>query len=112
MDSHPWRSSLGPPVVETEIRDEPATLAVVDAVAAVAGVRALELPPLHDSVDADALDELCQSETNPGTVSFEYADFLVVITTDGVVEVYDPGGDGGPSADGSDGSGDATGAGP
>ncbi len=49
------------PVVDAEYHagsDDLPTTAIIDAVAEAAGVDPLDLPPLFDLVDADALDQL------------------------------------------------------
>jgi hypothetical protein len=69
----------------------PATLAITEAVAAQDGVDPMELEPqLFDVVDIDALEALlstgatAQSEV---TVAFEWADYDVVVGSDGTLVV-------------------------
>lgn len=53
---------------------------VVAAAAAVTDTEPLELPPLYETVDADALNELCASrEGSDLRVSFRYAGCTVTI---------------------------------
>lgn len=59
---------------------------VVQTVATRSNTDALDLPPLFDSVDPDALDALIREMTG-GKVSFDYAGYNLTIDTDGVVEV-------------------------
>lgn len=64
--------------------------AVLEAVARAAGVQALELPPLYDAVDPDALERLfagVAGETRVGSlcVQFEYAGYVVTVRGDGEV---------------------------
>lgn len=52
----------------------------------------LELPPLYDVIDPDALDQLFDHgvtgrQTGPGRVNFRLADCEVVVHSDGEVEV-------------------------
>lgn len=65
---------------------------VVEAVAEFRDVDTVELPPLYDVVDPDALDALFDStETNSsrreGTVEFVYAGVSVRVDASGSVEV-------------------------
>lgn len=67
--------------------------AVVEAVASVTGRDELDLPPLQDAVDVDALDTVVASRAATGsdgvdavTVSFTYADVEVVVDSGGWVE--------------------------
>ncbi|QZP37838.1 HalOD1 output domain-containing protein [Halobaculum magnesiiphilum] len=59
--------------------------AVVASVASVSGRNALELPPLYDVIDPEALTSLCSDRWSDGSdssvrVSFEYADHLVTVS--------------------------------
>ncbi|WP_254761619.1 HalOD1 output domain-containing protein [Natrinema marinum] len=70
----------------------PTSMQVVRAVAAEEGVDPVELqPPLHEVVDADALDELCsQAADSSGparAVEFAYRGKRVCIDSEGNVEV-------------------------
>ena len=72
--------------------DHSASEAVIAAVSAATGTDAMELPPLYDAVDPDALINLVRPTTTgggrfPGTVTFEYADALVTVDGRGTVEV-------------------------
>lgn len=83
--------------------DRPASEAVVSAVSAATGIDALELPPIYDAVDPDALCSLFGSPTTGsgrfrGTVTFEYADNLVTVDSRGSIEV-DPLGESRPPAE-------------
>lgn len=62
---------------------------VVETVAAHAGTRPMDLPPLFDAIDPDALDTVVEgmAEVN---LTFEYAGFSVRIDSGGRVEVDDP----------------------
>lgn len=57
---------------------------VIEAVAETTAQDPLELPPMFDTVDADALDKVVRSMDH-GTVSFEYADYSVTVHSDGTV---------------------------
>lgn len=64
---------------------------VAEALAEVDGCRPEEMVPLHDSIDADALDELFaptfDGHPRYGSVTFVHDGFEVAIHTDGDVEV-------------------------
>jgi hypothetical protein len=63
-------------------------VAVVTAVAEVADADPLELPPLRNAVDPDALNDLVGTECNRLTsISFEYIGYDVTITGDGNIRV-------------------------
>ncbi|WP_164974731.1 HalOD1 output domain-containing protein [Halegenticoccus tardaugens] len=63
---------------------------VVTAVAEVIGDDPLEMKPLRDVLDPDALDELIRSMADTeGTVSFELAGCEVSVRGDGGIVVYD-----------------------
>ena len=66
----------------------PATTRVIEAVASASDTDATELPPLHDSVDTDALNALFDSggsESDPSLrVSFVYDGYTVRVDRDGV----------------------------
>lgn len=59
---------------------------VVQTVANRSTTGALDLPPLFDTLDPDALDTLIQ-EMDEGEVSFDYAGYNITVNTQGVVEV-------------------------
>jgi hypothetical protein len=67
--------------------------AVVEAVAAAADVDPLELPPLHDYVEPDALNKLFQHQDGSGTaetiLSFKMKSWNVFIRADGCIRVCD-----------------------
>ena len=70
------------------------SLTVVETIAEREGVPAEELqPPLHDAVDADALDALVRSASRDRerlTIEFSYCGYTVRVTGDGEVSVLDP----------------------
>lgn len=77
-----------------EIRTCP-SVAIVEQIADESGVSPLELPPLNDTIDADALYQLLgdtdesASNTWP-TVVFTYANHRVCVTADGQVTLSSP----------------------
>jgi hypothetical protein len=75
-------------------RGLPTAQRVVRAVSSRLGVDSLDLPPLYDAVDPDALDALFSdppgmSWSRTGTVSFEYATCTVFVHGDGTIVVED-----------------------
>lgn len=63
--------------------------AVVASVGSVSGTDPLELPPLYDVIDPEALRSICSRERGDGTeptvtVSFEYAGHHVKVTNAGI----------------------------
>jgi len=67
------------------------SVAVAEAVAAVTNRAVLELPPIQEAVDADALDDVMQSSAGEGLrASFSYAGVPVVLSSDGHVEITVP----------------------
>ena len=70
----------------------PPSQRVVEAVSDARDVDVLDLPPLYDTVDPDALDGLFADRrggagARSGTLAFEYADSTVVVDADGTVTV-------------------------
>ncbi|WP_458188212.1 HalOD1 output domain-containing protein [Haladaptatus sp. NG-WS-4] len=60
---------------------------VVVAVADEAGTRTIDLPPLYESIEPDALDELVERGDSNLVVSFPFAGHEVVVRGDGTVEI-------------------------
>lgn len=61
---------------------------IVEATTDVAGTDALDLPPLYDAVDPDALEALYDRDGVDGPeVAFSYADCGVTVHGDGSVSV-------------------------
>ncbi|WP_254839098.1 HalOD1 output domain-containing protein [Natronomonas marina] len=63
------------------------SVTLVEAVAAATGRRTTDLPPLHGTVDTDALDTLLDGRSSSVTVSFRYAGTGVTVTSNGSVEI-------------------------
>lgn len=81
--------------------DAPPSQRVPRKVASVLNVDSLELPPLYESVDPDALDGLFAepdglSGTRTGALSFAYAGCTVFVDGDGSVTVQEDGVGSGP----------------
>lgn len=60
----------------------------VDAVAAEMDADPLDLPPLYDAIDPDALNAWIRASSD-GEVSFSYAGVSVVIDSEGSIQVAD-----------------------
>ena len=59
---------------------------IVDAVASHSDTDPLDLSPLHEAIDADALDSLFH-EGSSGSVRFQYAGRTVTVDSEGSVDV-------------------------
>lgn len=57
---------------------------VIKTAASRSNIDALDLPPLFDTPDPDAMDTLIR-EMNVGEVSFDYAGYHITVNTDGGV---------------------------
>jgi hypothetical protein len=70
------------------------SVAVVEAVAREAGVRPVDLPPLYDTIDPDALDQLLPTD-DLGLLRFRYGGYDVTLSgaDDVRVEACDESGD-------------------
>lgn len=64
------------------------TSRVLEAVAVTSGIDPLELPPLYDVLDPDALDVLVVSMSD-GKLSFTYAGYRVEVDADGEVRLLE-----------------------
>lgn len=77
-------------VPRAETSDGPISQQVVEAIADATGVDPLELPPLYDSVDPDALDSLFSHDGASASITslcFEIGDCEVVVRGSGEVVV-------------------------
>lgn len=70
-----------------EHEDEVA-IRVIEAVATNDGVDPLELEPLYDVVDPDALDTICRTDLDL-KVQFEYCGHVIEVRSDGRIAVDD-----------------------
>ena len=62
--------------------DVPASVAVINAVSAVTGTDPVELPPLYETIDPDALNSLFEARDRTGSsprVEFTYNGFDVTV---------------------------------
>ncbi|NHN40531.1 hypothetical protein G9C85_02615 [Halorubellus sp. JP-L1] len=62
------------------------TMRVLQSVSAQTGVETLELPPLYDSVDPEALDAIVD-DLDEGVIQFQYAGQKVIVQNDGTVSI-------------------------
>ncbi|WP_254279517.1 HalOD1 output domain-containing protein [Haloarcula marina] len=60
---------------------------VIDAVCSRTGTSATDLPPLYETIDTDALNELFADRHTSGRVTFDYAGHVVTVRGDQTVEV-------------------------
>ncbi|SFR59804.1 HalOD1 output domain-containing protein [Halogeometricum limi] len=67
--------------------DTATSTAIVDAVSAASGISPLELPPLYDAIDPDAVDALFAGRGANGTLQFRYADYVVTLTGNDQIEL-------------------------
>lgn len=66
---------------------ESTSMRVIDAIAAEAGVDPLDLEiPLFEAINPEALDRLFRNDVDC-TVTFDYADYGVTVSSDGTVTV-------------------------
>lgn len=75
--------------LRTDSSDDPISHRVVDAVADATGVDPLDLPPLYERVDPDALDALFRDAggASVASVRFEFSGCEVLVRGSGQVEV-------------------------
>ncbi|QRV17800.1 hypothetical protein JMJ58_22475 (plasmid) [Haloterrigena salifodinae] len=69
--------------------DNTPVYAVVSAVAEAEGVDPVDLPPLYETIDPEALNDLLSSrdDSTVATVEFEYAGYAVTVRGEGMVTV-------------------------
>lgn len=70
------------------VGDETPTVAVVDAIAGSEGVDALDLPPISECIDPDALNTICES-LDDGYITFTYCGYSVTVNHDMRIHVKD-----------------------
>lgn len=69
-----------------ESADSSLSEAVVQAVGEVDDTDPVDLPPLYDQIDPDALENLFRDVSN-GVVAFDYHDYTVLVRADGTASV-------------------------
>jgi hypothetical protein len=67
--------------------DDSVSMAVVRAVSSAADRPVLELPPLYEFIDPDALDALFDDHRTASRIEFRYAGFRVTVRADRTVAV-------------------------
>lgn len=70
--------------------DVDVSTAVVESVSTATDTPALELPPLQDAVDPDALDGLFAEQPTTASVRFRYAGRAVTVHPDRTITVSQP----------------------
>lgn len=83
---------MSTPMRSTDRGDLSLTETVISEVAEAEGVGPLELPPLQESIDADALESVLSGTVTDDhseaiEVTFRYCDYTVSVTSGGAVEV-------------------------
>jgi len=82
--------SSGSTIRHVDWTEVPPSVAVVETLSDATGRDPTDLPPLHDTIDTDALDALCtddERDTGAVTLSFIYVDQEVTVLGDGTVIV-------------------------
>ncbi len=64
--------------------EKPLSLAVVECISKADGADPETLPPLHEAIDPEALDDLFRDRT-PGEVTFTYLDYEITVGSDAVI---------------------------
>lgn len=73
----------------TQPRGTPSlTLRILEEVESTTGIDTLDLPPLANAVDPEALQTVVES-IDSGNVTFRYHDLQVTVDSDGTVDVTD-----------------------
>ncbi|WP_233562771.1 HalOD1 output domain-containing protein [Haloarcula sp. Atlit-120R] len=62
-------------------------MAIVEAVAAATNEEMTDLPPLHETIEASALNTLLDRQSSSVAVSFQYAGTDISVAEDGGIEV-------------------------
>lgn len=92
MTEHAKNADTGDCIERTEWGAErPPSEAVVDAIAAATGRDPLQIEPLHNHVETDALNALLTPKTasdDSVQVTFSYEDLGVLVDSRGTIEVY------------------------
>jgi hypothetical protein len=76
-----------------EAHEPSPAIRVVESVAAARGVRTVELDPLSDRLDLEAMDQLFENSSVPIRVECVVDDLVVTVDTDGGVDVSPAGTD-------------------
>lgn len=72
----------------TAAEDDEFGTAVLTTIAAETGADPADLPPLRESIDPDVLNEFRDAGGDaPTALSFEYLDYHVVVTDEGVIQL-------------------------
>ena len=63
------------------------SFAVITIVSNITGIDPLDLDPLYESIDGDALDALCTAISSGSRLTFHYSGYEITVGPDDVVEV-------------------------
>ena len=63
----------------TAVDEQRPSMALVSLVAAVTNTDPVDLEPLYNAIDPDALDSLCTPDTSFSSIEFEYVGHTVVV---------------------------------
>ncbi|WP_458204795.1 HalOD1 output domain-containing protein [Haladaptatus sp. NG-SE-30] len=83
----------GAALQETTTSYEPVAETVIETISEVSGTDPTEIPPLYESIDPDALDDLfdrSSPESVPIRVRFQHDGYEVVVEREGTVTVRNP----------------------
>ena len=86
VTSEPKRESAD----HVQVDDVPASHTIITTLSDELGIDPLEMQPLYEAVDPDALDALFSSASNRGTnvtITFEYCGHAVTVTSEGTVTI-------------------------
>jgi len=68
-----------------------ASAAVVAALSSICGSDPSNMDPLYESIDTDSLNAIVESGSDsPVSLSFEFDEFDVTVTSDGTIEITPP----------------------
>ena len=72
---------------------QPITEVIIDALAAVSGTDPLELPPLYEAIDPDALELIVREPNTAPTrscfVGFTLGAWGIIVTGSGEIQIYE-----------------------
>ncbi len=73
-------------------KQRPITEVIIDALAAVSGKDPLDLPPLYEAIDPDALELIVREPNTAPTrscfVGFALGDWGIIVTGSGEIQIY------------------------
>lgn len=72
--------------IQYPIDDRQTSYAVINGVSVISNNKPTAFPPLHDTIDTDALNAL-SSDLDEGFIGFDYAGYHVTVSSDDVVTI-------------------------